>query len=455
MRTLAPRATEITLTLTLIVTSLVAAIGILKFGAGPIAILCIVPWCVVLFHRHPLLLVLLWPAMLFLELAMPNYETLRVAGGGERFFLTLMDPVYFFTAIYLMIHATTRPKEFLRALQANPFLSFFLIIVIIYIVLYTPLYGKSALGEARKFYFPFFFPILALVSIQELGSLRRLLLAMFFVAIGISTVGLLHLATGAGLKGIAPAAAALLLLFTAFSIIVCHLNSIVIINKVVDTVMLVLFLSIVIMTQHRSVVLAGVVSLLGLFVIYINRAIVLSKMVTTLIVMLAVLGVIIINVPQFASHTERLRGIVAPQEDDTASWRIRGWQQQLNRVVSNNQWLFGEGLGGYYHWRERNLSTVKVYPHNGYVQMILKFGLFGLCIYVLLAGQFFLTTMKARSKLSPGPRRAYVEMGLLNFGAMHAYCMGYDFDPSCMIFVALAMVAVQLREVSWRSPRAV
>src|SRR2546423_1337290 len=119
MRTLTPRATDITLILTWIATLLVVAIGVLEFGPVPIAILCMIPWCSLLFHRHPLLLVLLWLAGLFLELAIPDYEPLVVSG----FLLDPMDPVYFFTAIYLMIHAVTRPKEFLRALQANPFLS--------------------------------------------------------------------------------------------------------------------------------------------------------------------------------------------------------------------------------------------------------------------------------------------------------------------------------------------
>src|SRR5262249_57811728 len=115
--------------------------------------------------------------------------------------------------------------------------------------------------------------------------------------------------------------------------------------------------------------------------------------------------------------------------------------------------LFGEGFGGYYYWRDPDLGdAVTVVPHNAYVQMILKLGLFGLCIYVLLVGQFFWAALKAKSKLSPGPRRAYVEMGLLNFGAAHAYFMGYGMDMSSLIFVALAMVAAQLPEMSWRGP---
>jgi hypothetical protein len=444
MRTLAHRGTDTTLTLTWITTLLVAVIGILTLGVVPIAFLCIVPWFVVFFRHHPLLLVLLWPAALFLELAIPNYEPLTVSG----YMLTLMDPVYFFTALHLMIHAITRRKEFLRALQANPFLSLFLVIVIIYVVLYTPLYGKSALGEARKFYFPFFFPILAIVSIKELDSLKRLMSAIYFVAIGISMLGFLYLTKGwsESFHAEVNSAASLLLLFIIFSIIVCRINSMTLITNIIDAIMLVWFLAILVMAQHRSVFLAGAAGLMLVFLLYINRTIFLSKMIIVSTVIFAAVVMITISIPKFeAKLTQGLREIVSPHKGGTASWRMKLWQVQLDRLERKNQWLFGEGLGGYYQWRRKEGAPS---PHNGYVQMFLKFGLFGLGVYVLLASKFFMGTLKARSKLSPGPRRAYVEMGIINFGAAHAFFMGYGINMSVLFFVALAMVAVQLQEVS-------
>jgi hypothetical protein len=451
MRTLTHRGTDITVTLMWIATLLVAVIGILKIGIGPIAFLCIIPWFVALFHRHPLLLVLLWPAGHFLIIAMPDYEDLVVSG----FMLGPMDPVYFFTAVHLMIHAIIRPKEFLRALQANPFLSLFLVIVILYIVVYTPLHGKSALGEARKFYFSFLFPILAILSIKEVGSLNRLILALFITSIGISMLGFIRLLMGAPPKHIVNAQAALFLLLIAFSIIVYRINSRVIMSKCLDTFMGVSCISIVFITSHRSVILAFIAGLTCIFIVYMNRTAILSKMVMALTVALAVISMTVISRPElFAKHIKLLNGIINPHADDTASWRMMGWQQQLDRIWRNNQWLFGEGFGGYYQWRQGS-HKVTAAPHNGYVQMILKLGLFGLCVYVLLVGKFFLTTLKARSKLSPGPKRAYVEMGIINFGAAHVYLMGYGIQISMLIFVGLTMIAIQLREASWRVPRTV
>jgi O-antigen ligase len=269
--------------------------------------------------------------------------------------------------------------------------------------------------------------------------------------------GIRYLAAGwsEGFHGKMNASCSLLLLFTIFTIIVCQINSVVILNKIIDIIMPAWFLAILVMSQHRSVFLAGAAGFLLMLIIYMTRIIVLSKMVMASMVLLAVLGITVMSIPQFERKLIRnLSGIINPHADGDASWRMMGWQQQLDRVVSNNQWLFGEGLGGYYQWRYR-VTKITASPHNGYVQLVLKFGLFGLCVYVFLAGKFFLVTLKARSKLSPGPMRAYVEMGILNFGAAHAYFLGYGIDLSVLIFVALAMVAVQLQEVSWRGLRTI
>ena len=75
------------------------------------------------------------------------------------------------------------------------------------------------------------------------------MLAMYFVAIGLSILGLLYLAQG-GLNNFHSemnAQASLLLLLIIFSIIVFHINSMVLIEKIIDTIMLVWFLAILVM----------------------------------------------------------------------------------------------------------------------------------------------------------------------------------------------------------------
>ena len=223
-------------------------------------------------------------------------------------------------------------------------------------------------------------------------------------------------------------------------------------NRVIVAGMVGLFLSLVIITNHRSVWITGVFGLLLLFGLHREKTVFFGKAVVTSMVVLGLLCVAVISVPKFGSTVLKgASGIIDPYSDRTASWRIAGWQKQLDRIMKENP-LFGEGLGGYYSWSHRG-SKVETSPHNAYLQMILKFGLIGLIIYGLLAYEFFRKTLYVRKTLPRGPMRAYVEMGILNFGAAHAYMMAYGIDLIVLIFFAVGMSAVRLHRDSWVVPR--
>ena len=49
--------------------------------------------------------------------------------------------------------------------------------------------------------------------------------------------------------------------------------------------------------------------------------------------------------------------------------------------------------------------------------------------------------------------RAYVEMGILNFAAGHAYMIAYGMDLIIVIFFGVAMSAVRLQRESWAVPK--
>jgi hypothetical protein len=76
--------------------------------------------------------------------------------------------------------------------------------------------------------------------------------------------------------------------------------------------------------------------------------------------------------------------------------------------------------------------------------MALKLGVFGLAIYSLLAFEFFRRAAVFRKTLSPGPMKAYLDMGILNFGAGHGYMLGYGIAPVMLVFFAVAVCAIEL-----------
>ena len=226
------------------------------------------------------------------------------------------------------------------------------------------------------------------------------------------------------------------------------MNSMVVVNRTVDAISLGLFLPAIIIPQHRTVFLGGAFGLLLMFWLHRKKMLFLAKALLVAIAFLTVMEVVLVNIPTFErSFTKALQGIIEPQSDQTASWRMEGWRQQLSGL-SVKELLFGKGLGSYYHWFNRR-TEVTVAPHNAYVQIVLKFGVLGLVVYGLLVFSFFRKIFAVRNKLPPGPMRAYTEISLLNFGAAHAYLIGYDFSVIILIFYAIGISTVKLLRDAW------
>ena len=139
------------------------------------------------------------------------------------------------------------------------------------------------------------------------------------------------------------------------------------------------------------------------------------------------------------------------------SWRIEGWQFHLDRVSRDGNLLFGEGLGTYYG--RDQYGEIRPTPHSAYIELILKFGLFGLTLYGLLVFKFIRNALAVRKTLGTGPMRAWLEASILTFGAAHAYCSGYSFEPIMLMFLAVGnsaqrlsrLPAVEFRAVSRRT----
>jgi O-Antigen ligase len=409
------------------------------------ALSAIVP-LVMLFYRRPFLLLSLWPIFIFINVFYPSYPLARMGG---LIFLP-MDIVYVFTIIHLGLCALLKPTKVAAILKQNRFLSIFLGVVAVYVVVCTPIYGQSALGEARKDYFIFLFPLMALLTIKRATDLRRFILLVTLVAASLAVVAVLHGAVNKSLVRALNAQGTLIVALVMFSMVIHRIYKMVVFSPTVDMILIFIFSVIVGLSGQRSVWLAvgsGVILVLWL---YYKRA----NVVTTMVMFtgIAVFGLFVglSAFPELGSRlANKFAGIIDPSEDTTASWRMEAWEQQLSRL-QGAKLVFGEGLGGYYSWRFSG-QTLKVAPHNAYVQLVLKFGLFGLSIYGLLALQFFRKTLAVRKKLRPGPMKAYVEMGILSLGAAHIYMVGYGFDPIILIFFAVGLSAAELSQIPLRT----
>jgi hypothetical protein len=373
-------------------------------------------------------------------------------GFGGFAFLP-MDPVYFLMILKIVRYAAKHPKSMGKLIRRHFFLMAFLGMLAVYVVLYTPTYGQSAIGEARKYYFPFLIPLVALISVKSLEDLRRLFLVLVVVAFCIALVGLTQLGMQGSILRVLNAEATLTIELVVFAMLVHRIHKMVIVGPRLDTVLLLLFSTFVLGSGQRSCWLAVGLGLMLLLWLYRYRPILLSKTVMLGLVGLTVLTAAMIMFPAARSRlAEKFGGISDPYDDKNASWRIEGWKAQWGIIKQNV--FFGEGIGNYYSWKFRQTQETES-PHNAYFQTLMKFGSFGLILYGLLVVQFFRKTLRVRRKLRPGPTKAYIEMAILSFGATHAYMIGYGFHPFALVFFGVGISAVKLAQESTRQPQAV
>ena len=232
-----------------------------------------------------------------------------------------------------------------------------------------------------------------------------------------------------------------------------RMHKIVLIGPFADKVLLVLFFAVAIIAGHRTVWLAVGSGLLLAFWLYRRKQGLIAKILLAISIMIAVIGIGIALSPETgARFGSAFQGILNPQEDATASWRIEGWQFHLDRVSRDGNFLFGEGLGTYYG--RDQYGEIRPTPHSAYIELILKFGLFGLALYGLLAFKFIRNALAVRKTLATGPMRTWLEAGVLTFGAAHAYCSGYSLEPIMLMFLAVGNSARRLSKVSLK-PRQV
>jgi hypothetical protein len=446
MATLAFTRTNTRFFFVAIAISVVTGLAMQKFSPALILVLYILPCLVVLFYCYPMALISLWLVLFFVSTVFAD----MMNEVGSIFWIP-MDPAYFFSVILLIIYALTRSKEFIRAIKANPFLTIFLAIILGYILIYMPVHGKSALGEARKAYFLFFFPLLTFLSIKTSNDLRRLILLTLFLTLAFLTISFVRFRTVEYARALANAQMSLVFLFTIFSILIFHANGRAILGPIIDIIVLGFCLIFIVLTQHRSVVIGAAFGLLLICVLAQNKTLFFAKMSFAALACFAVIGIILSNTPDFeAAAAKRLSGIINPSSDHTGSWRMKGWSRQLDDLLIKNDLLFGQGLGGYYQafnaFEKKGVSMVE--PHNAYVQIITHFGLVGLVIYELLAFWFFWKIFAVRRSLPRGTMRAYVEMSILNFGAGQAFIVGYGFCLPILIFLAIGMSIIKLLEDS-------
>ena len=134
----------------------------------------------------------------------------------------------------------------------------------------------------------------------------------------------------------------------------------------------------------------------------------------------------------------------------TWTWRIQRWQMELEKVAASP--FTGVGFGAY--WGDIDLlEKDPIFPHNLYVQILIKLGIIGLVLYGLLIFRVFQRIAQAMGNGQGAQKSEFVILlsGLIALIGSHVHYLAYSFDPYSLFFIGLAMAIIQAGHTT-RSP---
>jgi len=146
----------------------------------------------------------------------------------------------------------------------------------------------------------------------------------------------------------------------------------------------------------------------------------------------------------FSNYIEkRASAFINPEEDNTSDWRLIMWNLQLEKFAKSP--VLGEGFGGYWTVVFPNGEVVNVSPHSYYVQTLVKLGIIGMLLYLLIIFKLFIKLKKFLNKAKKkfNPEMPLIIMGFCVIITMHVYYITYSLEYYSLIYLGLA-IAVML-----------
>jgi hypothetical protein len=203
----------------------------------------------------------------------------------------------------------------------------------------------------------------------------------------------------------------------------------------------------VVLLQHRSVwvvAAAGVVYLL-----YLDRSLT-TRVLSVLVSAVLVLSVLVFTVFPDQSDEVGEQLAASAQRTETFEWRVEGWRALLrdSGPETPSELLVGQPFGRGWD-RQFNGLTVDVSPHNFYLEVVLRLGLVGLVVLLLV---YTLALQGTRPRGAAGPSRA---PGLVSRAGLHVavavqllFFIPYGPNASQALLVGLALSLATARTLA-------
>lgn len=417
-------------------------------------ILCFLGSCIFIAYRVPIFTVLTLIVLAILPSIfqmVPGYsEDWTNLGVGIRIQDVIM--IAMLGAVFLKLFFSAREKPPQNKLCLSLFIVLFGLWILFEIARNVGMYGLSAPGEFRFRYLILSVPLYVCIFFAQ-GEERRGLFKMLIVCslflpiLCVPIIG--HLkgwSVGADSRFF-PSSISLGLLYGVIALSLGQKYNFVRINGALYWLAIISVGLLILFDTHRSVWLSAIVAAITFSAM---KEIPYRKIMTwSLLIIIS--GVIVYSIAsKFIMSSsgrtpvdfifERSSDIVKFSEGykNTAAWRVTHWKMEMQKFYAAP--IAGVGFGGYW-----GLSGEGISPHSLYVQTLVKIGVVGMLLYLIIVLKIFdkLRRTIARYKVEGDPEMAILITGLIVLIASHAFYSVYAFEYYSLLFIGLSVAPLR------------
>jgi O-antigen ligase len=141
---------------------------------------------------------------------------------------------------------------------------------------------------------------------------------------------------------------------------------------------------------------------------------------------------------------------IAESYNTTTAWRVAKWKVQIQRFYTSP--FAGLGFGGY--WGVFGfVGDAGISPHNLYIQILVKLGIIGLALYMMIIVSIFRKMRCGIEILNErkDPEIALLITGIIVLMASHAFYVVYSLEDYSLIFIGISVAALRSK-MRWHRP---
>lgn len=337
-----------------------------------------------------------------------------------------------------------------KTLGIKPYIILFIALILFEILRNITDYGLSAPGEFRYRYLILAIPLYVSQFFNSEKSRKRLLKMLIFcsVILTLTCIPIIGMIKGWSVgpdSRFLPSAITLGLVYGLLALLLAKKYAKLQLKNTLIWTLTCLVLTLVLIDSHRSVWISTIAIIITMFFLGEIKLTKIWKWGLPVLLAIFIVWQIVnksgLDVLDYIK--ERGSEIVTLKEKSTAAWRVALWEAQFQKFLKKP--ILGYGFGDYWKvYVPQFKNTKNVSPHSLYVQSLVKIGILGLVIYLLIMFKLFCSfIIWLRRKKTHNFESAIAITGLVVLIASHVYYSVYAFEYYTMLFLGLGVATIQ------------